>query len=113
MFDVSTVLVVVGTFLIAGVVKGVIGLGLPTVSLALLTVAGNIMDESSAVARPPYEEGGEPDHQQPAMHLPLPSNSIVLPLKGIWTGIPLIRLANAAVLDPGTSLPPLVASSLV
>jgi hypothetical protein len=39
MFDVSTVLVVVGTFLIAGVVKGVIGLGLPTVSLALLTVA--------------------------------------------------------------------------
>ncbi len=39
MFDVSTVLVVVGTFLIAGAVKGVIGLGLPTVSLALLTVA--------------------------------------------------------------------------
>ena len=39
MFDATTVLVVVGTFLIAGTVKGVIGLGLPTVSLALLTVA--------------------------------------------------------------------------
>src|SRR5919109_264819 len=39
MFDVASVLVVVGTFLIAGAVKGVIGLGLPTVSLALLTVA--------------------------------------------------------------------------
>jgi uncharacterized membrane protein YfcA len=35
--DATTLLVVV-TFLIAGTVKGVIGLGLPTVSLALLTV---------------------------------------------------------------------------
>jgi uncharacterized protein len=39
MFDLATLLVVIGTFLIAGVVKGVIGLGLPTVSLALLIVA--------------------------------------------------------------------------
>jgi len=39
MFDVATLLTVLGTFLIAGAVKGVIGLGLPTVSLALLTVA--------------------------------------------------------------------------
>ena len=38
MFDTTTILIVV-TFLIAGTVKGVIGLGLPTVSLALLTVA--------------------------------------------------------------------------
>ncbi|MDH3473833.1 MAG: TSUP family transporter, partial [Rhodospirillales bacterium] len=39
MFDAFTILAIVGTFLIAGTVKGVIGLGLPTVSLALLTVA--------------------------------------------------------------------------
>lgn len=39
MFDTVTILIVAGTFLIAGAVKGVIGLGLPTVSLALLTVA--------------------------------------------------------------------------
>jgi uncharacterized membrane protein YfcA len=39
MFDAATVFVIIGTFLIAGTVKGVIGLGLPTVSLALLTVA--------------------------------------------------------------------------
>ena len=38
MFDTTTILIIV-TFLIAGTVKGVIGLGLPTVSLALLTVA--------------------------------------------------------------------------
>lgn len=39
MFDGATVLLVIGTFLVAGAIKGVIGLGLPTVSLALLTVA--------------------------------------------------------------------------
>lgn len=38
-FDMSTIFLVAGTFLLAGAVKGVIGLGLPTVSLALLTVA--------------------------------------------------------------------------
>jgi hypothetical protein len=38
MLDATTILIIV-TFLIAGTVKGVIGLGLPTVSLALLTVA--------------------------------------------------------------------------
>ena len=38
MFDPFTILAIVGTFLIAGTIKGVIGLGLPTVSLALLTV---------------------------------------------------------------------------
>lgn len=39
MFDAFTVLIVAGTFLLAGAVKGVIGMGLPTVSLALMTVA--------------------------------------------------------------------------
>ena len=42
MFDaatIATIAIVAGTFLLAGAVKGVIGLGLPTVSLALLTVA--------------------------------------------------------------------------
>lgn len=39
MFEPSVVLVVTGTFLLAGAVKGVIGLGLPTVSLGFLTVA--------------------------------------------------------------------------
>ena len=39
MFDALTILAIAGTFLVAGTIKGVIGLGLPTVSLALLTVA--------------------------------------------------------------------------
>ena len=39
MFDPLIILAIVGTFLIAGAVKGVIGLGVPSVSLALLTVA--------------------------------------------------------------------------
>ncbi|UCG11961.1 MAG: sulfite exporter TauE/SafE family protein [Deltaproteobacteria bacterium] len=47
MLDAATVFAIVGTFLIAGTCKGVIGLGLPTVSLALLTVA---IDLPSAMA---------------------------------------------------------------
>lgn len=39
MFEPLTVLLVAGTFLFAGIVKGVIGLGLPLVSLAFLTIA--------------------------------------------------------------------------
>lgn len=45
--DPLTVAAIAGTFLIAGTVKGVIGLGLPSVSLALLTVA---IDLPSAMA---------------------------------------------------------------
>jgi uncharacterized membrane protein YfcA len=39
LLDLTTVVVVSGAFFIAGAVKGVIGLGLPMVSLGLLTVA--------------------------------------------------------------------------
>lgn len=38
MFDIETLILIALTFLLAGTVKGIIGLGLPTVSLALLTV---------------------------------------------------------------------------
>ncbi len=47
MFDTAILVAVAATFLIAGTVKGVIGLGLPTVSLALLAVA---MDLPHAMA---------------------------------------------------------------
>jgi uncharacterized membrane protein YfcA len=47
MFDVFTVCIILATFLLAGAVKGVTGLGLPTVSLALLTVA---LDMPTAMA---------------------------------------------------------------
>lgn len=39
MFDAATIAVIAATFLLAGAVKGVIGLGLPTISLGLLTAA--------------------------------------------------------------------------
>ena len=38
----ATIILILGSFLLAGMVKGVIGLGLPTVSLALLTVATDL-----------------------------------------------------------------------
>jgi uncharacterized membrane protein YfcA len=47
MFETPVIIAILATFLLAGAVKGVIGLGLPTVSLALLTVA---TDLTSAMA---------------------------------------------------------------
>lgn len=47
MVDIETLAVIVATFLIAGIVKGVIGLGLPTVSLGILTAA---IDLTAAMA---------------------------------------------------------------
>ena len=47
MTDLSILLPIIATFLLAGTVKGVIGLGLPTVSLAVLTV---LLDLTTAMA---------------------------------------------------------------
>jgi uncharacterized membrane protein YfcA len=44
----------VGTFLIAGAVKGIIGLGLPTVSLALLTVALDLPTAMALLLMPSF-----------------------------------------------------------
>jgi len=47
LLDAATILAIAGTFLIAGTVKGVVGLGLPSISLALLAVA---LDLTNAMA---------------------------------------------------------------
>ena len=47
MFDLPTFLLIATTFFLAGTVKGVVGMGLPTVCLALLTV---VLDMPSAMA---------------------------------------------------------------
>ncbi len=47
MFDSFTITVIAGSFLLAGTAKGVIGLGLPTVSLGLLTA---VLDLTTAMA---------------------------------------------------------------
>ena len=44
MFDLLTILAIAGTFALAVTIKGVIGLGLPTVSLALLTTILGLQD---------------------------------------------------------------------
>ena len=46
-FDVVSYAVIGSSFLLAGFVKGVVGLGLPTISLALLTV---LLDLPTAMA---------------------------------------------------------------
>ena len=53
MFDFTAILIF-GAFLIAGIVKGVIGLGLPTVSLALLTVAIDLPTAMALLLAPSF-----------------------------------------------------------
>jgi len=52
MVDIATLLAIMGTFLTAGMVKGVISLGLPTVNLAFLTVAIDLPRAMALPARP-------------------------------------------------------------
>jgi uncharacterized membrane protein YfcA len=54
MLDLATLFLVIGTFFIAGAVKGVIGLGLPTVSLALLTVAFDLPTAMALLLAPSF-----------------------------------------------------------
>jgi uncharacterized protein len=54
MIDIATVFIVAGTFLIAGTVKGILGLGLPLVSLALLTVAIRLPEAMSLLLVPAF-----------------------------------------------------------
>lgn len=54
MLDTLTVLIVAATFLVAGAVKGIIGLGLPTVSLALLTVAVGLPEAMNLLLVPSF-----------------------------------------------------------
>ena len=54
MLDAAAILAIAGTFLIAGAVKGVIGLGLPTVSLALLSVAINLPNAMAVLLVPSF-----------------------------------------------------------
>ena len=54
MLDAAAILAIAGTFLIAGAVKGVIGLGLPTVSLALLAVAIQLPNAMAVLLVPSF-----------------------------------------------------------
>lgn len=53
-FDLPTVVVVAATFVLAGTVKGIIGLGLPTVSLGLLTAAFDLTTAMALLIVPSF-----------------------------------------------------------
>ena len=78
MFDAPLILKIAGTFLIAGAVKGVIGLGLPTVSLALLTIAVDLPRAMALLLVPSFitnlwqavAGGGRRSNFSPALAIP-------------------------------------------
>lgn len=54
MLDANVILIVAGTFVLAGMVKGVIGLGLPAVALGVLTVAFDLPGAMSLLLVPSF-----------------------------------------------------------
>ena len=54
MIDSYTIIISVGIFIIAGTVKGVVGLGLPSISLALLTLAIDLPSAMSIMLVPSF-----------------------------------------------------------
>ncbi len=54
MYDTSGIFIVILTFLVAGTVKGVIGLGLPTISLAILTVVFGLSEGMALLIVPSF-----------------------------------------------------------
>ena len=54
MYDLLTITAIAGAFFLAGTVKGVIGLGLPTVSLAILTVLIDIPNAMALMLVPSF-----------------------------------------------------------
>lgn len=54
MLDANVILIVAGTFALAGMVKGVIGLGLPAVALGVLTVAFDLPSAMSLLLVPSF-----------------------------------------------------------
>ena len=54
LLDTATILAIAGTFLVAGTVKGVVGLGLPAISLALLAVALDLTNAMAVLLVPSF-----------------------------------------------------------
>src|SRR3954471_6911407 len=54
MLDTNVIVVVASTFLLAGMVKGVIGLGLPAVALGVLTFAFDLRSAMSLLLVPSF-----------------------------------------------------------
>ena len=52
--DTFTILAILVTFLFAGMIKGIIGLGLPTVSLAVLTVIIGLPNAMALILIPSF-----------------------------------------------------------
>lgn len=52
--EIETIIIVGATFILAGMVKGVVGMGLPTVSLAILTVAIGLPEAMAILLLPSF-----------------------------------------------------------
>jgi uncharacterized membrane protein YfcA len=101
MFDAAAMLVVAGTFLLAGAVKGVIGLGLPTVSLALLTVTLGLTEAMTLLLVPSLItnlwQAAAGGHGRAVLRRTWPF--LVMAAATVWLGAGALRRVDLALLS--------------
>ncbi|MCC6467300.1 MAG: sulfite exporter TauE/SafE family protein [Alphaproteobacteria bacterium] len=101
MWTPETLAFVAGTFFLAGLVKGVIGLGLPTISLALLTVAVGLKDALGLLLVPSFVtnlwQGAVGGALGPILRRLWPLLAAVC--AGTWFGVGILARGEAALLS--------------
>ncbi len=99
-FGVVTYAVIVGSFLLAGFVKGVVGLGLPTISLALLTALLDLPTAMALLVVPAFctniWQGLIGDHIALLLRRLWPLLLALIPF--VWAGTALSDLFETAIL---------------
>lgn len=101
MFDVFTIFLVAGTFLIAGAVKGIIGLGLPTISVAILTVAIGLPEAMALLLVPSFVtnlwQAAVGGHGATILRRMWPF--LVMATATVWLGAHVLRSADPSLLS--------------
>ena len=99
-FDVVTYAVIGGSFLLAGFVKGIVGLGLPTISLALLTAFLDLLTAMALLVVPAFctnlWQGFIGSHLALLSRRLWPFLLAVMPC--VWVGVALSDLFEIAIL---------------
>ncbi len=101
MWSAETVAVVALTFLVAGFVKGVVGLGLPTISLAALTATLGLHPAMALVLAPSIAtnlvQATSGGHGKAVVRRLWPY--LIAAAAGIWLGVQILVVSDAALLS--------------
>ena len=107
MWSAETVAVVALTFFIGGFVKGVVGLGLPTISLAALTATLGLHPAMALVLAPSLAtnllQATRGGHGKAVVQRLWPY--LLATALGIWLGVRILVVTDAALLSSAAAIP--------